>query len=78
MPWHNKNRKHQKLIYSTELGLNKIKNPFFGGNFDGIIILNAVIFVYFTVLAYTQSPEPKKNWVFGLGFGYSTQPKAKP
>ena len=33
MPW-NKNRKHQKLIYSTELGLNKIKNPFFGGNFD--------------------------------------------
>jgi hypothetical protein len=27
MPW-NKNRKHQKLIYSTELGLNKIKNPF--------------------------------------------------
>jgi hypothetical protein len=33
MPW-NKKRKHQKLIYSTELGLNKIKNPFFGGNFD--------------------------------------------
>jgi hypothetical protein len=33
MPW-NKNRKHQKLIYSTKLGLNKIKNPFFGGNFD--------------------------------------------
>jgi hypothetical protein len=33
MPW-NKNRKHQKLIYSKELGLNKIKNPFFGGNFD--------------------------------------------
>jgi len=28
MPW-NKNRKHQKLIYSMELGLNKIKNPFF-------------------------------------------------
>jgi hypothetical protein len=27
MPW-NKNRKHQKLIISTELGLNKIKNPF--------------------------------------------------
>ena len=26
MPW-NKNRKHQKLIYSTELGLNNIKNP---------------------------------------------------
>jgi hypothetical protein len=33
MSW-NKNRKHQKLIYATELGLNKIKNPFFGGNFD--------------------------------------------
>jgi hypothetical protein len=33
IPW-NKKRKHQKLIYSTELGLNKIKNPFFGGNFD--------------------------------------------
>jgi hypothetical protein len=32
MPW-NKNRKHQKLGL-TELGLNKIKNPFFGGNFD--------------------------------------------
>jgi hypothetical protein len=31
MPW-NKNRKHQKLIYSTELGLNKIKNPYFCGN----------------------------------------------
>jgi hypothetical protein len=30
MPW-NKNRKHQKLVYSTELGLNKIKNPFFEG-----------------------------------------------
>ena len=55
MPW-NKNRKHQKLIYSTELGLNKIKNPFFGGNFDWIIILNAIIFVYFTVLAYTLNP----------------------
>ena len=26
MPW-NKNRKHQKLIYSTELRLNNIKNP---------------------------------------------------
>jgi hypothetical protein len=33
MPWY-KNRKHQKLIYSTELGLNEIKNSFFGGNFD--------------------------------------------
>jgi hypothetical protein len=33
MPW-NKNRKHQKLTYSTELGLNIMKNPFFGGNFD--------------------------------------------
>jgi hypothetical protein len=30
MPW-NKNR---NKIYSTELGLNKIKNPFLGGNFD--------------------------------------------
>jgi hypothetical protein len=30
MPW-NKKRKHQKLIYYTELGLNKIKNPFFEG-----------------------------------------------
>jgi hypothetical protein len=27
MPW-NKNRKHQKLIYSTKLGLNKIKIHF--------------------------------------------------
>jgi hypothetical protein len=33
MPW-NKNRNHQKLIDSTELGLNKVKNPFFGGIFD--------------------------------------------
>jgi hypothetical protein len=55
MPW-NKNRKHQKLIYSTELGLNNIKNPFFGGNFDLIRILNAIISVYFTVLAYTVNP----------------------
>ncbi len=49
MSW-NKNRKHQKLIYSTELGLNKIKNSFFDRNFDRIKILNAIIFVYFTVL----------------------------
>ncbi len=52
VPW-DKNRKHRKSIYSTELGLNRIKNSFFGGNFDWIIILNAIIFVYFTVLAYT-------------------------
>ncbi len=55
MPW-NKNRNHQKLIDSTELGLNKVKNPFFGGIFDWIIILNAIIFVYFTVLAYNLNP----------------------
>jgi hypothetical protein len=33
MSW-DKNKKHQKLIYSTELGLNKIKISFFGENFD--------------------------------------------
>jgi hypothetical protein len=32
MPW-NKNRKHQKLIHSTEFRLKTLKN-IFGGNFD--------------------------------------------
>jgi hypothetical protein len=44
------------VIYSTELGLNKIKNTFFGGNFNLIKILSAIIFVYFTVLEYTLNP----------------------
>jgi hypothetical protein len=25
----------------------------------------------------SQSPEPKKNWVFGLGFGFFTQPNTQ-
>jgi hypothetical protein len=33
MPW-NKKRRHQKLIYSTKLRLNTMKNSFLGGNFD--------------------------------------------
>jgi len=33
MPW-NKNKKHQKLIYSTELRLKTLNKLFLCGNFD--------------------------------------------